>query len=149
MDIIIEILGKERLQVFALWLVLSYGVVLCSVLIDMCAAFIRCKRSKIPWVSWKQKETATKAEKYFLPMLALSIVDILVLTITQYPIFTLLIGAVNALTEWISIFEKSHSKKEQTEYAQILQTIISNKDEIGQILFNVINKKGEGDNDNK
>lgn len=136
------IINQEHLQTFLFWLTVAYAVVLCSMFLDMIAAYIKCKRVGRKWLSWKQKETATKAEKYLFPMLALSIVDLLVLTITRYPVFTILLAFVNSLTEWISIFEKSHNKKEILETAHSIEVLMSNKEQIGNILIEWLKSKG-------
>lgn len=138
MEHIINIIGTEKIFTFTLWTVVAYGVVLCSMLLDMIAAYIRSRRTHTAWVSWKQKKTASKAEKYFFPMVALTMVDLLSLIVVSYPVFTLLLAVVNSLTEWISIFEKSHSKKEQYEALQTMEIILSNRDKIGDILVDYL-----------
>lgn len=131
----------DRLQIFAFWVVMAYAVVFVSMVIDLIAAYARCKRVGEKWVSDKQKRTADKAEKYFLPMLALSFVDVLTFIIIQYPVFTLLLALINSLTEWRSVFEKSHTKAEQREAARTMNVIIKNKEEIANVLRELIEKE--------
>lgn len=125
---------------FAFWVVCSYAVVFLSMLVDLIAAFVRCRRVGEKWVSDKMKRTSAKAEKYFLPMLALSVVDLLVLVIAKYPVFTLVLAAFNALTEWKSVFEKSHTKEEQRNAANTFNVIVKNKDDIAKMISELIEK---------
>lgn len=125
---------------FAFWVVCSYAVVFLSMLVDLIAAFVRCRRVGEKWVSDKMKRTSAKAEKYFLPMLALSVVDLLVLVIAKYPVFTLMLAAFNSLTEWKSVFEKSHTKEEQRNAANTFNVIVKNKDDIAKIISELIEK---------
>lgn len=137
-----KIIDASRLQTFAFWVVAAYSVVLLSMVIDLVAAYVRCKRLGGKWVSDKQKRTSEKAEKYFLPMLALSFVDVLTFVLVQYPVFTLVMAVINALTEWRSVFEKSHTKQEQREAAQTMSVIIKNKDELAKVLVELL-KEGK------
>ena len=125
---------------FAFWVVCSYAVVFLSMLVDLIAAFVRCRRVGEKWVSDKMKRTSAKAEKYFLPMLALSVVDLLVLVIAKYPVFTLMLAAFNSLTEWKSVFEKSHTKEEQRNAANTFNVIVKNKDDIAKMISELIEK---------
>ena len=133
-------IAVSRLSVFAFWVVCSYAVVFLSMLVDLIAAFVRCRRVGEKWVSDKMKRTSAKAEKYFLPMLALSVVDLLVLVIAKYPVFTLVLAAFNALTEWKSVFEKSHTKEEQRNAANTFNVIVKNKDDIAKMISELIEK---------
>lgn len=137
-----KIIDASRLQTFAFWVVVAYSVVLLSMVIDLVAAYVRCKRLGEKWVSDKQKRTSEKAEKYFLPMLALSFVDVLTFVLVQYPVFTMVMAVINALTEWRSVFEKSHTKQEQREAAQTMSVIIKNKDELAKVLVELL-KEGK------
>lgn len=138
-----NILDCARLQTFAFWVVTAYAVVFLSMVIDLLAAFVRCRRVGEKWVSNKQKRTADKAEKYFLPMLALSFVDVLTFIIIQYPVFTLSLALINSLTEWRSVFEKSHTKAEQREAARTMNVIIKNKEELANVLRELIENGGD------
>lgn len=73
-------------------------------------------------------------------MLALSVVDLLVLVIAKYPVFTLVLAAFNALTEWKSVFEKSHTKEEQRNAANTFNVIVKNKDDIAKMISELIEK---------
>lgn len=137
---ITKVIDASRLSVFAFWVVCSYAVVFLSMLVDLIAAFVRCRRVGEKWVSDKMKRTSAKAEKYFLPMLALSVVDLLVLVIAKYPVFTLVLAAFNALTEWKSVFEKSHTKEEQRDAANTFNVIVKNKDDIAKMISELIEK---------
>ena len=136
------IIDYSRLYVFSFWVVCAYAVVFISMLIDLLSAFVRCRRVGEKWVSDKMKRTAAKAEKYFLPMLALSVIDILVFIIVKYPVFTLVLALINSLTEWKSVFEHTHTKEEQREAARTISVIVKNKDEIAKVLEEIINKGG-------
>ena len=137
---ITKVIDASRLSVFAFWVVCSYAVVFLSMLVDLIAAFVRCRRVGEKWVSDKMKRTSAKGEKYFLPMLALSVVDLLVLVIAKYPVFTLVLAAFNALTEWKSVFEKSHTKEEQRNAANTFNVIVKNKDDIAKMISELIEK---------
>ena len=139
---ITQIIEVQRLHVFVFWIISAYSIVFVSMLIDLFAALVRCHRIGEKWVSDKMKRTSAKAEKYFLPMLALSLVDCLVFIVVEYPVFTILLALFNALTEWKSVFEKSHTKKEQREAAQTVSVIVKNKDDIANMIKELIEKGG-------
>lgn len=136
---IFSIIDANKLHLFAFWLVSSYAAVLISMCIDLIAAFIRCRRTHEIWLSDKQKRTADKAAKYFLPMLALSVVDFLALSVVSYPFFTLILAVINSLTEWRSVFEKSNTKQEKQQAQQVLQLLIAHKDDVIQFLNELLN----------
>lgn len=138
-----EIIEAQRLHGFLFWVLLAYTVVMLSMLVDFITAFLRCKRVGEKWVSDKQKRTSEKAQKYFLPMVAVTLVDILCFVITKYPVFTLLLAAVNSLTEWLSVFEKTHTKQEQREAAKTMNVILKNKEDIAKTIADVIQTKTE------
>lgn len=137
---IAQIIEVQRLYVFVFWVISAYAIVFVSMLVDLFAALVRCHRIGEKWVSDKMKRTSAKAEKYFLPMLALSLVDCLVFVVVEYPVFTILLALFNALTEWKSVFEKSHTKKEQREAAQTVSVIVKNKDDIANMIKELIEK---------
>lgn len=138
---ITEIIPLQRASFFVFWVLAAYSVVLFSMAVDYLSAFLRCRKLHEKWVSDKQKRTADKAQKYFLPMLALTFIDILCLVVTKYPVFTLLLGAFNAFTEWLSVFEKTHTKEEQREAARTMNVILKNKDELARVLADLLNKE--------
>lgn len=137
---ITQIIEVQRLHVFVFWVISAYAIVFVSMLIDLIAALVRCHRIGEKWVSDKMKRTSAKAEKYFFPMLALSLVDCLVFIVVEYPVFTILLALFNALTEWKSVFEKSHTKKEQREASQTVSVIVKNKDDIANMIKELIEK---------
>lgn len=139
---ITQIIEVQRLHVFVFWVISAYSIVFVSMLIDLFAALVRCHRIGEKWVSDKMKRTSAKAEKYFLPMLALSLVDCLVFIVVEYPVFTILLALFNSLTEWKSVFEKSHTKKEQREAAHTVSVIVKNKDDIANMIKELIEKGG-------
>lgn len=136
-----EIVHLSDLHFFVGWTLVAYAVVLVSMLIDFVSAFFRCRKVGEKWVSEKQKRTADKAVKYFLPMIALTFVDCIVLCITKYPIFTLVLAAVNSLTEWVSIFEKTHTKEEQRKAERTMNVILENKDDIANIIKELLKEE--------
>lgn len=140
------LIDVNKLFTFAVWVVVAYMCVCVSIIIDLCAAFYKCKRLGVAWVSDKMKRTSTKAGKYFLPMLALSVVDCIAFCVVPYPIFTLLFGVVNALTEWRSVFENTHTKEEQRKAANTINLVVQNKDELTKIIGELINKGGDDGN---
>ena len=51
--------------------------------------------------------------------------------------------AINSLTEWRSVFEKSHTKAEQREAARTMNVIIKNKEELANVLRELIENGGD------
>lgn len=140
-----EFIDVNKLFTFVSWVVVAYLSVTISMIVDLFAAFYKCRRVGCKWVSDKMKRTSTKAGKYFLPMLALSAVDCIAFCVVSYPIFTLIFGAINVLTEWRSVFENTHTKEEQREAANTVGVIIKNKDDLINVLNELIMKGGDNE----
>ena len=133
-----QIINVNDLHFFLFWVFAAYAVVLLSMSVDLLAAYFKCRKCGIKWESNTLKRTADKANKYFLPMIALTLVDCLVFIVNKYPVFTLAFGGYCILAEWSSVFELTHTKQEQREAAKTINVILKNKGDVTKTLQEII-----------
>lgn len=150
MDFIISAFEKfdfSSVQMHIVWLVLTYGVVLLAMLVDLIMGILKAKKAGIARTSTGYKMSCTKAEKYFLPMMCLTCIDLLASVILAAPFFTMAFGAFNVFCEWKSVLEKTHEKQELRDAANTMQVVVKNKEDIAQIIVDVMNKMANNTKD--
>lgn len=125
---------------WAICLVLSYFSIVVLILLDMCSAYFRCKRNKIPWLSSRQRNTVGKTLKYILCMLAFTVVDLLLILFVKYPVFTLIMSFINCLIEVRSIYENTHSNFDKDQVNQIISLVGQNKNDLSSLLSELLSK---------
>lgn len=134
-----QIINVNDLHFFLFWVFAAYAGVLVSMLVDLLAAYFKCKKCGIKWESNTLKRTADKANKYFLPMIALTLIDCLIFIVNKYPVFTLALGGFCILSEWFSVFEHTHTKQEQREAAKTINVILKNKCDVTSTFREILN----------
>lgn len=125
---------------WAICLILSYFSIVVLILLDMCSAYFRCKRNKIPWLSSRQRNTVGKTLKYILCMLAFTVVDLLLILFVKYPIFTLIMSFINCLIEVRSIYENTHSNFDKDQVNQIISLVGQNKTDLSTLISELLTK---------
>lgn len=125
---------------WAICLVLSYFSIVVLILLDMCSAYFRCKRNKIPWLSSIQRNTVGKTLKYILCMLAFTVVDLLLILFVKYPVFTLIMSFINCLIEVRSIYENTHSNFDKDQVNQIISLVGQNKTDLSSLISQLLTK---------
>lgn len=143
----------SRIHHHVVWLVLTYGAVLFAMFVDLISGWRKAKKEGIARTSFLLKRTCDKAIKYFFPMMCLMPIDIIASNFIPVPAFTMLMAAFNIYCEWVSVMEKSYTKKEMHEAANTISVIVKNKDDLAQVLAEVMhdmaNKKGGKNGSNK
>ena len=120
---------------------MSYAGVLLGMAVDLFTGIYKAKQQNIARTSTALKKTATKASKYFTPMLCLTIIDIMLSVYIPLPVFTILWGTYCVWCEFKSVTEKSWKKAELREAANTMNVIIKNKDDIANIVAELIKEK--------
>lgn len=135
-----------QIRLVVVWWVLTYGAVLFAMFVDLISGLRKAKKEGIATTSKLLKKSCDKAIKYFFPMLCLMPIDIIASNFLPVPVFVMLMAAFNIFCEWKSIMEKSYTKKEMHEAAQTVSVIVKNKDDLAQVLGEVMHdmadKKG-------
>lgn len=127
-DIITEFL--EHLFQTSIYIGLEYAGVLLAMTIDLISGYCKAKAQNIDRTSTALKKTATKGQKYFSPMLCLTIIDIMTCVHVPLPVFTLFWGAYCVWCEFLSVREKSWQKAEMLKAAKTMNVVIENKDDL-------------------
>lgn len=130
----------SRIHLHVVWWVITYGVLLFAMFVDFLTGRWKAKKAGIYTPSRAMRKSCDKATKYFAPMLCLMPVDILASQLLPLPAFTMLMAAFNIYCEWVSVFEKTHTKKEINEAANTVSVIVKNKDDLAQVFAEVLNK---------
>lgn len=120
------------------WIVVVYGMVLGSMVIDLACGIYKAMKAGIATTSTGLKKTCTKASQYFLPMICLSCADIMASAFIEVPPFTMLYGAFCVICEFKSIFENTHTKVEIKEAAETMNIVLKNKEDLAKVLIDVM-----------
>lgn len=138
----------STIKTYIIWLMLTYGVLLFAMLIDLITGVQKAKKMGIARTSQGYKMTCVKAEKYFLPMLCLTCLDLIGSVIFPAPFFTMLLGAFNLFCEFKSVLEKTHEKAEIREAANTLNVVVKNKDDLAKAVASILNDMANKNTDN-
>lgn len=128
----------SRLKMECEWFLLIFGAVTLAMVFDLIAGIIKAKQRKEARTSTGLKRTASKCGRYYLPLLCACCFDIIVSPISVYPIFTALAGLFFVVTEIISIFEKTYTKKQLRESEKTMNVILKNKEDIVKLVCEVM-----------
>lgn len=118
----------------ALWLPVTYGAVLGAMAVDFVTGVGKARRAGIATNSRGLKMTCSKAGKYFLPMMCLSFIDLIAVSVMRVPALTMAMGAFNIYCEWRSVMESTHDKGEMREAERIVQLLLKNRGEMLSLL---------------
>ena len=124
---------NEHLFKLSVGVGVAYAGVLIAMGIDFVFGVKKARQLKIDRTSTGFKMTATKAQKYFSPMLCLTYIPV--------PAFTLLWACYCSFCEFRSVTEKSWKKKELRDAANTMKVIIENKDDFAKVLAEILKEK--------
>ncbi|WP_279191313.1 hypothetical protein [Butyricimonas virosa] len=132
---------NEHLFKLSVGVGVAYAGVLIAMGIDFVFGIKKARELKIDRTSTGFKMTATKAQKYFSPMLCLTVVDAITSVYVPVPAFTLLWACYCCFCEFRSVTEKSWKKKELRDAANTMKVIIENKDDFAKVLAEILKEK--------
>ena len=115
--------------------------------IDFDSGLTKARQLKIDRTSTGFKMTATKAQKYFSPMLCLTVVDVITSVYIPVPAFTLLWACYCCFCEFRSVTEKSWKKKELRDAANTMKVIVENKEDLARVLLELLKEEKEVTNE--
>lgn len=96
----------------ATWLLSCYALVMTAITADLIAGVCKSRRMGVPRTSRRFRKTALKTGRYMLPMVCLSCIDVMVMTVTALPVLTMVMAAFNIFCEFRSVMESTHDKGE-------------------------------------
>lgn len=127
-----------RLQIFAVWFVITYGAVALAMVIDGFSGVRKARQAGKATRSRLFRMSCDKAIKYFLPMMCLTLLDLITSVILPAPFFTMAYAAFCIFCDWKSIFESTHDKEEIREAANTMNVVVKNKDDIAKVIKEVL-----------
>lgn len=133
-----------RVQGHALWVGIAFGLVFVAMLIDLFTGLMKAKRKGELTTSSGLRKTASKATKYFLPILSCACIDLLLCAFPIYtvPFFTIVFAVYCMLCETKSVMENTRTKSEIKDTARAIVKIIKTKDDaiglVEELVTNII-----------
>ena len=134
---------NDHLYRHILIIALAYAGVIVSMFIDLIFGVKKAKELKIDTTSTGYKKTTVKAQKYFSPMLCLTVIDIMGSVVIPIPTFTMCWAGYCIFCEFVSVREKSWKKAELQKAAKTMSVVIENKDDIAKLVAQLIYKNKE------
>lgn len=135
----------EHLYRVSIYIGLEYAGVFMAMGIDLIFGIKKAKAQKIDRTSTALKKTATKGQKYFSPMLCLTLIDVMTCMHVPVPIFTLGWAAYCVWCEFLSVREKSWQKAEMLEAAKTMNVVIKNKDDLAKMVVELMTETKDKD----
>lgn len=135
---ILQQFDTHNLQVMTVWFMLTYGIVMVAMVIDLISGVRKAMSNGIARTSTGYKKTCAKANKYYSPMIRLTFIDILASAFITFPVFTMLWACWCLFCEYKSVTEKALTKQELRDAENTMQVVIKNKADIAQILAEVL-----------
>lgn len=120
-------------------LAVDYVAVLACILIDCRSGAMRARREGIPRTSSGYRRTVEKASRYFITLIALTVIDLLALAavmllrvtagsgIPALPVFTTLGALLLCLIEVKSVMENSHRRTDFTRAVDTASRLLEDK----------------------
>lgn len=133
----------EHLFQTSIYIGLEYAGVFLAMAVDLIFGIRKAKEQNIARTSTGLKKTATKGQKYFSPMLCLTIIDVMTCMHVPLPVFTLLWAAYCVWCEFKSVREKSWQKAEMQEAAKTMNVVIKNKDDLARMFVELMTEPKE------
>lgn len=129
-------------------------LVIISMVIDLFTGIRKAKRNGDATTSNGLRKTCQKAIHYFVPLAAICILDLILCIMPSYelPFGTIIYGVFCAGTEFFSVFENTHTKKERKQIVKSISNVLTNLDEpdklieeVGKQAINGTHNNDEGD----
>ena len=128
----------EHLYRPSIYIGLEYAGVFLAMGVDLIFGIKKAKEQNIDRTSTALKKTATKGQKYFSPMLCLTIIDVMTCMHVPLPVFTLFWAGYCVWCEFKSVREKSWKKAEILEAAKTMNVVIKNKDDLAKMMVELM-----------
>ena len=128
----------EHLYRSSIYIGLEYAGVFLAMGVDLIFGIKKAKEQNIDRTSTALKKTATKGQKYFSPMLCLTIIDVMTCMHVPLPVFTLFWAGYCVWCEFKSVREKSWKKAEILEAAKTMNVVIKNKDDLAKMMVELM-----------
>ncbi|MGL4519577.1 MAG: hypothetical protein ACRCUJ_07880 [Phocaeicola sp.] len=126
---------------------IMFGGVLIAMGLDLLFGWRKAAERGESHNSTALKKTATKAHKYYSPMLCLAVVDIMACFIIPLPVFTMLWGAYCVFCEFKSVKEKAWEKAEILRAAKTMNVVIENKDDLAKMVAQLLFEQNKAKED--
>lgn len=134
---------NEHLYKLVVGIGLAYAGVLIAMAVDLIFGVKKAKELRIDRTSTGYKMTASKAQKYFSPMLCLTVIDVMLSIHVHIPVFTILWACYCVFCEYRSVMEKSWEKAELREAARTMNVIIKNKEDFAKVITELLKEEGK------
>ncbi len=144
---VIETFVHDHMYLHLVLIALAVGAMLVAMAVDLVFGVQKAKERGEARNSTGYKKTASKAKKYFSPLMVLICVDLICCIIIPIPAFSLLWAAYCVWCEFVSVREKSWQKAELRKAEKTMSVIIENKDDIAALVAEILFKKEGGQKD--
>ena len=130
----------DAMQAHAIWILMSLLLVTVAMILDLITGVRKANSRGNLTTSSGFRKTASKATKYYLPILCCSVFDLLFSPLGFYnlPYFAMFMAAFCICCEIKSVFENTRNKDEIEEMATFLTNIIKSKDNSGELLEKIV-----------
>lgn len=143
----------DHLYMHVILIVLAFAGTLTAMGIDLIFGVKKAKERQEARTSTGYKKTSVKAQKYFSPMLCLTVIDVMSSIVIPIPAFTMMWAAYCIFCEFKSVREKSWEKAEILKAQKTMSVVIENKEDIAKLvsefLFNNKDKDEEKNENNE
>lgn len=137
----------DHLYMHVILIVLAFAGTLVAMAIDLVFGVRKARERNEAATSTGLKKTATKAQKYFSPMLCLTVIDVMASIIVPIPAFTMMWAAYCVFCEFKSVREKSWEKAEILKAQKTMNVVIENKEDIAKLVSEFLFNRDKEEND--
>lgn len=151
MEKIITLMQDQLVYIGFIWALVGIAMI-----IDLITGIKKARKNGGATTSNGLRKTCKKAEHYFVPLAAASVLDLILSIIPAYelPYGSIIYGLFCAGTEFFSVFENTHTKKERKEIVKTISDVLTNLDdtdkliaEVGKHAINGVNKNNDENED--
>lgn len=150
MEKIITLMQYQLAYIGFIWALVGIAMI-----IDLITGIKKARKKGDATTSNGLRKTCKKAEHYFVPLAAASILDMILSIMPWYdaPYGSIIYGLFCAGTEFFSVFENTHTKKERKQIVDSISGVLSNLDDRGKLIKEVgkhaINGVNEDNDENE
>ena len=137
---------NQHLMAHILLITLASAMMIVAMIVDLVFGVCKARQLGEATTSTGLKKTCEKARKYFSPFMVLVCIDLLSSVISPAPAFSLLWAAYCIFCEFISVREKAWKKAELRKQERTMSIILENKDDIANMIAELIKKQSDGNN---
>lgn len=134
MEKIINAMQNQLMYMVFIWI-----LVFISMAIDLFTGIRKAKKNGEATTSNGLRKTCKKAIHYFVPLAAICVLDLMLSIMPAYelPFGTIIYGVFCAGTEFFSVFENTHTKKERKHIVKSITNVLTNLDEPDKLIEEV------------